>query len=96
MDIKKAKKLLSAQMPQLRRKYHIRRLGIFGSYARGEQKRGSDLDILVEFSKTPDLFKFVGIKDYLSDLTGLKVDLVMKSALKKNIKPVILREVVPV
>ncbi len=96
MDIAKAKKLITAQKPELIRKYHIRSLGIFGSYVRGEQTKKSDLDVLVEFSKTPTLFEFIGMKNDLSDLMGLKVDLVMKSALKKNIRPRILREVVAV
>ncbi|VVC01098.1 Uncharacterised protein [uncultured archaeon] len=63
---------------------------------RGEQTKKTDLDVLVEFSKTPTLFEFVGMKNDLSDLIGMKVDLVMKSALKKNIRPRILREVVAV
>lgn len=96
MDLKEAKKILSAEKPGLKKRYHVKSLGIFGSYVRGEQKRRSDLDVLVTFSKTPTLFEFIGMKNDLSDLTGIKVDLVMKSALKKHIRPRILREVVPV
>lgn len=96
MDIEKAKRLISAQKPELKKRYHMKKIGIFGSYVRGEQTKRSDLDVLVEFSKTPTLFEFVGMKNDLSDLMGLKVDLVMKSALKKNIRPRILREVVAV
>lgn len=58
---------------------------LFGSFIRNEQQANSDLDILVTFSKAPSLFKFIELEDYLSDLLGIKVDLVMKSALKPNI-----------
>ncbi|MDR7664678.1 nucleotidyltransferase family protein [Methanosarcina sp. Z-7115] len=63
----------------LKKKYHVGYLGVFGSYVRGEQKPGSDLDILIEFSRTPTIFKFVNLKNYLSDVPGVKVDLVMKT-----------------
>lgn len=80
-------------LPELKEKYHVSYLGIFGSYIRGEQKSESDLDILVEFSKTPTIFKFVNLENYLSDTLGVKVDLVMKEALKPNIGKHILSEV---
>lgn len=58
-----------------------------------EQKKNSDLDVLVEFSKTIDLFEYIELENYLSDELGVKVDLVMKSALKRYIGEVILKEV---
>lgn len=84
---------LHEMLPELKEKYHISYLGIFGSYIRGEQKLGSDLDILVEFSKTPTIFKFVNLENHLSEALGVKVDLVMKDALKPNIGKHIMREV---
>jgi uncharacterized protein len=84
---------LHEMLPKLKEKYHVSYLGIFGSYIRGEQKPGSDLDILVEFSKTPTIFKFVNLENYLSDALGVKVDLVLKDALKSNIGKHILSEV---
>ena len=84
---------LHEMLPELKEKYHVSYLGIFGSYIRGEQKSESDLDILVEFSKTPTIFKFVNLENYLSDALGIKVDLVMKDALKPNIGKHILSEV---
>lgn len=89
-------KTLRQQLPDLSKKYSISYLGIFGSYVRGEQKEDSDLDVLVEFSKTPDLFEFIGLKQELSDMLGVKVDLVMKNALKPTIGERILEEVVQV
>jgi predicted nucleotidyltransferase len=84
---------LHEMLPELKEKYHVSYMGIFGSYIRGKQRPGSDLDILVEFSKTPTIFKFVNLENYLSDALGVKVDLVMKDALKPNIGRHILSEV---
>lgn len=89
-------KILRQHLPELSNEYSISYLGIFGSYVRGEQKEDSDLDVLVEFSKTPDLFEFIGLKEDLSDMLGVKVDLVMKSALKPTIGKRIIEEVVQV
>lgn len=88
---------LRAHMPELRQRYGIRSLGVFGSYVHGEQKRRSDLDLLVEFDGRPlTLFKFIEIENYLSDLLDVKVDLVEKTALKPAIGRHILEEVLPV
>ncbi|KAF5428784.1 hypothetical protein C5S39_10535 [Candidatus Methanophagaceae archaeon] len=88
--------ILKKHETELRKRYGIKRLGIFGSYLRGEAKEKSDLDILVEFEQDVDigLLKFVGMENYLSDLLGVKVDLVDKSALKPRIGKHILKEVV--
>ncbi|HII01147.1 TPA: nucleotidyltransferase family protein [Methanosarcinaceae archaeon] len=86
-------KKLQEMLPELKQKYHVSYLGVFGSYVRGEQKAESDLDVLVEFSKTPTIFKFVNLENYLSEALGVKVDLVMKDALKPNIGKHILNEV---
>ncbi len=84
---------LHEMLPELRERYHVSYLGVFGSYIREEQKPESDLDVLVEFSKTPTIFKFVNLENYLSEALGVKVDLVMKDALKPNIGKHILDEV---
>jgi predicted nucleotidyltransferase len=69
---------------------------VFGSYSRGEQSAASDIDILVSFSTPPSLFGFVELEQQLSSLLGLKVDLVMQSALKPRIGRRVLEEVVRV
>lgn len=74
--------------------YGIKSLSLFGSYIRGEENEKSDIDLLVEFNKTIDLFNFIGLENYLSDICGRKVDLVMKSSLKPRIKDQILKEAV--
>ena len=85
--------ILRQHLPELREKYSVSCLGIFGSYIRGEQTKDSDLDVLVQFDKKPGLLKYIELENYLSDLLGIKVDLVMKSALKPNIGKRILNEV---
>jgi len=87
---------LRRHLPQLRERYGVKSLWVFGSYVRGEQERNSDLDILVEFEKAPSLFQFIRLEDELRNLLGVEVDLVMKSALKPRIGERILSEVVPV
>jgi uncharacterized protein len=84
---------LRTHKEELKENYRVKEIGIFGSYARGEQERKSDLDILVDFEETIGLFKFVALERHLSHLIGIKVDLVMKSALKPRIGARILKEV---
>jgi len=83
-------------LPQLAETYHVSSLEVFGSYVRDEQTPASDLDVLVTFSKTPGLLQFIGLENFLGDLLGVKVDLVMKTALKPHIGRRILSEAVPV
>ena len=95
-DVAYLSKIIRQNLPKLTQEYNISYLGIFGSYIRGEQKEDSDLDILVEFSKEPDLLEFIGLKQELSETLGVEVDLVMKSALRPRIGKRILEEVVQV
>ena len=88
--------ILRDHLPELGERYGVATLGIFGSYVRGEEKEDSDLDILVEFARSTDLFEFAALEIYLSELLEAKVDLVMKSALKRRIGKRIMREVVEV
>ena len=88
------KAILKKHEKELKEKYGIKEIGIFGSYLRGEAKEESDLDILVEFEKTIGFFKFLELEEYLSNLIGIKVDLVSKKALKPHIGKYILKEVV--
>ena len=85
---------LRLHLPELEKRYHVKSLGVFGSWTRDEQRKDSDLDLLVEFIKTPGMFGFVELEDHLSDLLGVKVDLVTKNALKPRIGRRILEEVV--
>ena len=76
------------------RKFGVKRLGLFGSFVRGEQKGKSDIDILVEFEKGKKTFdNYMELKFFLEKLLKCKVDLVISEALKPRIKPHIMREV---
>lgn len=83
-------------LPELAEKYHVGALEVFGSYVRNEQDPESDLDVLVTFNETPSLFTYIELENYLSDSLGVKVDLVMKTALKPRLEQRILSEAVPV
>lgn len=87
---------LHVLLPELEDRFKVRSLAVFGSYVRGEQTDASDLDVLIEFNETPGLLEFIELENYLSDTLGIKVDLVLKSALKPNIQKCILNEAVPV
>jgi predicted nucleotidyltransferase len=67
--------------------YKPKKLGVFGSYARGENDANSDLDILVEFGVQISLFDLVGLEQDLSESLGIKVDLVTERALSKYVRP---------
>lgn len=74
----------------------MKSLGVFGSQVRGEARRDSDVDILVEFAETSDLFRFMDLEEDLVALLRRRVDLVTKPALKGNIGKRILSKVVEV
>ena len=92
--VEQIKNTLAAHREELRERFKVAEIGIFGSYVRKEQKRKSDVDILVDFYETIDLFTFVELENYLSEILGVKVDLVMKDALKPRLKERILSEAV--
>lgn len=90
---KEIRQKLNNQLPLLKDKYHVKKMGVFGSFARGEQKRGSDLDILVEFDSPIGFFDFVRLENLLSRTLRKKVDLVSKKAIKPAVKKEIIKEV---
>ncbi|MEB3192717.1 MAG: nucleotidyltransferase family protein [Snowella sp.] len=96
IELETIKTLLTKHQTVFKQKYRIKRLGIFGSYVRGEATRDSDLDILVEFQSGYrfGLLTFCKLENDLSDLLGVKVDLVMKDSLKPKIGRQILSEVI--
>ena len=86
--------MLKEHKRELQGKYKIKGIGIFGSFVRGQEKKRSDVDILVEFEVAPDLLKFIELESYLSQILSRKVDLVEKTSLKPRLKEIILKEVV--
>jgi predicted nucleotidyltransferase len=95
-SIEEIKEILKEHKEEVSRKYKVSEIGIFGSFVRGEQKKRSDLDILVEFDEEniPSLLKLIEMERYLQKLLRKKVDLVMKSGIRPELKDIILKEVV--
>ena len=89
------KQVLQKQKPFLRERYGIASLGLFGSYIRNEQRPDSDVDILVELVRPPQisLLDLVDLQNYLTDLLNLPVDIAICTNLKKRIGQRILAEV---
>ena len=96
LSLEKILEILRGQIPLLAERYSVETLEVFGSYVRAEQQKDSDLDVLVTFREVPSLLTFIAIENYLSDVLGVKVDLVMKDSLKPKIGGQILREAIPV
>jgi predicted nucleotidyltransferase len=87
---------LRSYLPAIRREFGVRRLALFGSTARDEARDDSDLDILVDFETGPTFLSFMGLRAFLQDHTGRKIDLVTQDALKPRMRPVVEREAVDV
>jgi predicted nucleotidyltransferase len=82
-------------LPELKRRYPIRSLGVFGSLARGDARADSDVDILVEFDQPVDFFAYYALEQRLGELAGRPVDLVTRASLKRYSGQTILRDLVP-
>jgi predicted nucleotidyltransferase len=87
---------LSSHRQELEERLGICSLALFGSVARGEAGPESDVDILVEFRETPGLSQYMGLKFWLEDRLGRRVDLVMDKALKPWARPLVEAEAIRV
>lgn len=92
--IEEIKKIIKEYMDVLRDKYAVKEIGLFGSYLKEEQKPTSDIDVLVDFDDGADLISLVGLAMFLEEKLGIKVDVVSKRALRKELKEQVLKEVV--
>ncbi len=86
--------ILKNNKEYLKKNFHVTRIGIFGSFARNEETENSDVDILVEFEKTPDMFTFFSVEEYLEKTLNRKIDMVRPQGLKKHVKENVLSEVI--
>jgi predicted nucleotidyltransferase len=93
-DLETVKVELEKQKPLLAERFKVKEIGVFGSFVRGEQEDASDIDILVEFSEPVGFFAFIDLEDHLTEVLGIKVDLVSKKALRPRIGQNILQELV--
>ena len=79
---------------ELRQRFKVKEIGVFGSVVREEQRQSSDIDVLVDFEEGADLFDLVGLGLFLEEKLGQKVDVVPKRALREEIRGAVLKEVV--
>ncbi len=86
MKIEEIKGKISEYKEVIKEKYKIKEIGIFGSYARGEENKSSDIDIYIEFEE-PIGWEFVDLKEELENLLGRRVDILTKDALIR--KPIL-------
>jgi predicted nucleotidyltransferase len=87
--------ILQERKNYLVEKFGVMEIAIFGSYARGEQREDSDIDLIVDFKEGYKTFdNYMDLKFYLEELFGKKVDLVIKSAINPRIKPFIIEEAI--
>ena len=91
-SLQEIRAILKECLPEIREKYGVTTIGVFGSYARGEANPASDIDIIVEFTR-PIGWEFVDLADYLESRLHHKVDLVIKRSLHPLIRDTILSEV---
>jgi predicted nucleotidyltransferase len=91
---KKIMEVLKNNKEFLKKNFRVTRIGIFGSFARNEETENSDIDILVEFEKTPDMVTFFSVEEFLEKKLNKKIDMVRPQGLKKHIKENVLSEVI--
>jgi hypothetical protein len=93
-DKKEVIRILRVHNQEIKEKFKIKDIGIFGSFIRGEQRRRSDIDILVEFEKDGLTFdNYMDLKFYLEEILNSKVDLVTKTGIREELRQHILSEV---
>ncbi|GAB4184935.1 MAG: hypothetical protein Kow00100_25140 [Geothermobacteraceae bacterium] len=79
----------------MKAEYAVRSIGLFGSFARSEEGRESDVDLLVDYEQVPGMFGFLALEEELEKILGRQVDLVTRDALKPGIGEHILAELQP-
>lgn len=80
---------LHGHLPEIRSRFGVKRLTLFGSAARDEMRSGSDVDVLVQFEGPPTFDGYMDLKAYLENLLGTSVDLVTEEALKPRMRPIV-------
>ena len=96
MDTEKILHTLRTLRNEIERDYKAEIIGVFGSYARGEHREGSDLDVLVDFRDKANLLDLVGLGQFLEEVLHCEVDVVSKRALRAELKPYVENDLIPV
>ena len=93
-SLKEVEKVLKENRKELKRRFGVRKIGIFGSYASGKANNSSDIDILVDIERPSGIFELMELQDYLAKLLGRKIDITTSNSLKPLIKKEILSQTV--
>ena len=93
-SLEEIKVLIDQHRPELKRQFHVEKIGVFGSYARGDQKKRSDVDFLVSFDAPVSYFTIGGLYAYLKDIMGTDVDVVPREDLRPEFLENVLKDVV--
>ena len=88
-----AVEIIREHLAEVRKRFGVKKIGVFGSYSRADETDTSDVDVLVGFERPVDIFTFLELKEYLETVLNRKVDLVTEKALKPMIKDRVLSEV---
>lgn len=94
-QLNKIKKIIKQHKPEIEKRFHVKEIGIFGSYVRNEQKKRSDVDILVNFeSEHLNFDNYMDLKFFLEEQFSKSVDLVLKNSIRPELKKIILNEAI--
>jgi len=92
-NLEEIREIIRQHKPELKRQFHVDRIGVFGSYARGNQKKRSDIDFLVTFDEPVSYFDLGGLKLFVEELTGLESHVVPSHNLRPEFRDNILKQV---
>jgi predicted nucleotidyltransferase len=93
-SLEEIREIIEQHKHELKRQFHVEKIGVFGSYARGDQKKRSDIDFLVTFDKAINYLELAGLKIYIEELTGLKSDVVPSHNLRPEFRENVYKEVI--
>jgi predicted nucleotidyltransferase len=96
MDAEEILSKLRELKPLLAKRYKVKEMSLFGSFVRGEQDAGSDIDILAEFDSEADLFDWIGLALYLEEIFQCQVDVISKSSLRTELQEFVLPDAIAV
>jgi len=92
-SLEEIKEIIDQHRPELNRQFHVDKIGVFGSYARGDQKKRSDIDFLVIFNQPVSYFDLGGLKIFIEEITGLESHVVPYHNLRTEFRDNILKQV---
>jgi predicted nucleotidyltransferase len=93
-SLEEIKEVIRQRRAELKSQFHVEKIGVFGSYARGDQKKRSDIDFLVTFDETIGLFTLSGLYIYLQEQLGRKVDVVPFNSLRPELRKYVLKDLI--